>query len=100
MERARGQHCIESAGLGSDPNTLGSILGKNRSIWFSNRCISCTLYKGLTQLYGELYIANGVWEELNARGKRWPGSDETAAAAWIHRHAVQNQGLVNAYSAI
>jgi predicted nucleic acid-binding protein len=28
----------------------------------------------LHQLYGELYIANGVWEELNARGKRWPGS--------------------------
>jgi hypothetical protein len=26
-------------------------LGKNRSIWFSNRCISCTLYKGLTQFY-------------------------------------------------
>jgi beta-N-acetylhexosaminidase len=24
-------------------------LGKNRSIWFSNRCISCTLYKGLTR---------------------------------------------------
>jgi hypothetical protein len=48
MERERSQHCVESAGLGFNPNTLGSILGKNRSIWFSNRCIIYTLYKGPT----------------------------------------------------
>ena len=27
----------------------------------------------LHQLYGQLHIAQGVWEELNAEGQRWPG---------------------------
>src|SRR2546430_12635648 len=48
MERKGRQHCVKSAGIGFDPNTLGSILGKNRSIWFSNRRIIYTLYKGPT----------------------------------------------------
>src|SRR5918999_1171771 len=48
MERERRQYCVEPAGVGFDSNTLGSILGKNRSIWFSNRRIICTLYKGPT----------------------------------------------------
>ena len=29
----------------------------------------------LYQLYGQVYIARGVWEELNAGGTRWPGSE-------------------------
>src|SRR5205823_3282861 len=48
MERKGRQHCVKSAGIGFDPNTLESILGKNRSIWFSNRRIIYTLYKGPT----------------------------------------------------
>ncbi len=48
----------------------------------------------LRRLYSELHIADGVWEELNAGGQRWPGSDEVAAAVWIHRHSVQDQPLV------
>jgi len=48
------------------------------------------------QLYGRLHIAEAVWEELNARGQRWPGRDEVAAADWIERHTVQNQALVTA----
>jgi len=48
------------------------------------------------QLYGVLHIAEGVWEELNARGQHWPGRDEGAAADWIERHPVQNQALVTA----
>ncbi len=48
------------------------------------------------QLYGRLHIAEGVWEELNARGQHWPGRDEVAAADWIERHTVQNQALVTA----
>src|SRR5205823_5438520 len=48
MERKGRQHCVKSAGIGFDPSTLGSILGKNRSIWFSNRRIIYTLYKGPT----------------------------------------------------
>lgn len=50
----------------------------------------------LHQLYGRLHIAEGVWEELNARGQHWPGRDEVAAADWIERHSVQNQALVTA----
>ncbi len=37
----------------------------------------------LRLLYGKLYIAKAVWDELNAYGKRWPGGDEVAAAAWV-----------------
>jgi predicted nucleic acid-binding protein len=34
----------------------------------------------LHRLYARLYIAEGVWDELNAQGKHWPGRDEVAAA--------------------
>ncbi len=50
----------------------------------------------LRRLYARLHIAHGVWDELNAEGKRWPGRDEVAAADWIERHAVHNQALVTA----
>ena len=50
----------------------------------------------LRHLYENLHIAEGVWAELNAEGKRWPGRDEVAAADWIERHTVQNQDLVTA----
>jgi predicted nucleic acid-binding protein len=50
----------------------------------------------LHELYGEVHIADGVWQELNAREQRWPGRDEVAAANWIERHTVQNQALVTA----
>jgi predicted nucleic acid-binding protein len=50
----------------------------------------------LHRLYSELHIAYGVWDELNAGGKRWPGRDEVATADWIQRHAVQNRDLVTA----
>ncbi len=48
----------------------------------------------LHQLYGQLHIAEGVWGELNAGGKSWPGRDEVAAASWIERHKVANHPLV------
>jgi len=50
----------------------------------------------LRHLYGRLHVAQGVWEELNAKGQSWPGRDEVAAADWIERHTVQNQALVTA----
>ena len=50
----------------------------------------------LHHLYGELHIASGVWDELNAGGRRWPGCDEVANAGWIQRHHVQNQAVVAA----
>jgi len=34
----------------------------------------------LHSLYDKLYIAEAVWDELNANGKHWPGRDEVAAA--------------------
>ena len=50
----------------------------------------------LRLLYGRLHIAEGVWDELNAQGQRWPGRDEVAMADWIERHPVQNHTLVTA----
>jgi len=50
----------------------------------------------LRHLYAELHIAPGVWEELSAGGKRWPGCDEVVVANWIESHPVQNQALVMA----
>jgi len=50
----------------------------------------------LRRLYGQLHIAEGVWEELHAEGQRWPGRVEVAGADWIERHAVQNRPLVTA----
>jgi hypothetical protein len=50
----------------------------------------------LRQLYLRLHIAEGVWDELNAKGLRWPGSELVAAADWVDRHAVKNEPLVAA----
>ena len=48
----------------------------------------------LKSLYGELYIADAVYQELNAQARSWPGWDEVMAARWIHRQTVQNHLLV------
>lgn len=50
----------------------------------------------LHRLYGKVSIAQAVWDELNADGRRWPGRDEVAAADWIERYEVQNQSLSTA----
>ena len=50
----------------------------------------------LRQLYAQLHIAEGVWDELNAKGLRWPESESAAAADWVERHAVKNEPLVAA----
>jgi predicted nucleic acid-binding protein len=50
----------------------------------------------LRRLYGELLIAEAVWEELNAGGQAWPGREEVAGATWIMRRAVVNRPLVTA----
>ena len=50
----------------------------------------------LQKLYGQLHIATGVWEELNAFEKPWPGAQEVFDAAWITQHEVENQTLVTA----
>lgn len=48
----------------------------------------------LRKLFGELHIADGVWEELNKGGLRHPGSFEVESASWIQRHEVRDQNLV------
>jgi hypothetical protein len=50
----------------------------------------------LRVLYGRLHIADGVWQELNASGQRWPGCSEVADADWIERPTVRDQMLVTA----
>ena len=50
----------------------------------------------LRSLYGQLRIAEAVWDELNAEDRAWPGCAEVAAAHWIERRAVQNRSLVMA----
>lgn len=36
----------------------------------------------LRRLYTEIHIADGVWDELNVEGKRWPGADNVAASGF------------------
>lgn len=50
----------------------------------------------LGSLYPCLLIAEGVWDELNASGRYWPGRNEVAASDWIERRQVRNQPLVRA----
>lgn len=50
----------------------------------------------LRRLYSHINIPEGVWDELNAMGKTWPGSQEVAASDWVHRHTVKNNFLVRA----
>jgi predicted nucleic acid-binding protein len=48
----------------------------------------------LRRLFEQIAIPEGVWTELNAYGKRWPGSLEVESAVWIKRYAVKDQRLV------
>ncbi len=50
----------------------------------------------LGQLYTEIHIPEGVWEELNAGPVRWPGRESVAAADWVECHGVKNELLVTA----
>lgn len=48
----------------------------------------------LERLYEQVYIPEGVWEELNAFGRPWPGSNEVAEASWVELHQVDNRDLI------
>lgn len=50
----------------------------------------------LRSLFSEIFIAEGVWDELNAENQKWPGSEEVATADWVHRKRIKNFPLVNA----
>lgn len=49
-------------------------------------------FRLLQLLYPEIYIADGVWKELHAYGREWPGAGEVAQADWIRRSAVNRKG--------
>ena len=51
----------------------------------------------LKKLYGSIYIAEGVWTELNAKNQSWPGSDEVERASWVKRKKVKHQIVVAAF---
>jgi hypothetical protein len=48
----------------------------------------------LRQLHAHIHIPSGVWTELQAGGRRWPGWEDVATAAWIERHDVADRHLV------
>jgi hypothetical protein len=48
----------------------------------------------LERLFGRLYIAEAVRDELTAGGQDWPGRAEVATASWVECRAVQNRLLV------
>jgi predicted nucleic acid-binding protein len=52
----------------------------------------------LQDLYGQLHIPEGVWNELNAGDIHWPGRAEVASVPWIHRHTIRNPLAVQAFS--
>jgi predicted nucleic acid-binding protein len=54
------------------------------------------LFDLLHRVYGELHIAEGVLQELNAHGRRWPGRDEVEGVGWVMRHDVKDRALVTA----
>lgn len=47
----------------------------------------------LRKLFGEIHIAQGVWEELNWGGRRHPGSQEAENASWVHRREVSDRAV-------
>jgi len=50
----------------------------------------------LETLFGQIVIADAVWQELNAGGHHWPGRNEVQAATWVSRHRANNQTLITA----
>lgn len=48
----------------------------------------------LQHLYGQIIIAQAVYDEIVVQGVGLPGSSEVQAAAWIVKETVKNQALV------
>ena len=48
----------------------------------------------LRKLYNTVYIADGIWVELNAKNQIWPGNQNVEHASWITRKTVTNQTAV------
>ena len=50
----------------------------------------------LQALFGEIYLATGVLNELSFGGGNWPGAMEVGSASWVHVKAVSDRPLVDA----
>lgn len=50
----------------------------------------------LRDLYKELIIPEGVWQEVVVEGAGQPGADVIGSAVWIRKQAVKNRELVQA----
>jgi hypothetical protein len=50
----------------------------------------------LEAIFGEIQLAEGVWDELGQGGRDWPGRREVARSQAFHRHIVQNVAFVKA----
>lgn len=48
----------------------------------------------LRDVFAQISIPVGVWNELNAKGQKWPGQDDVASADWVQRIEVTDQALV------
>jgi hypothetical protein len=47
-------------------------------------------FSRLDRVYGELRMAEAVWQELNGVGYAWPGRDAVAHTDWIMLQSVTN----------
>jgi predicted nucleic acid-binding protein len=52
----------------------------------------------LRELFGQIHISDGVYEEVVVRGKGRPGETEVTGAPWILRHTVADTGPLAARS--
>jgi len=82
-ETPRGRLLRRGAASLSDAELLSILLHTNKGT-----------AHGLLDLFGDIHIAEGVWNELNADGEPHPGSREVNSAAWVYRHAVKDQPLI------
>lgn len=48
----------------------------------------------LPRLFQTILIPTGVWRELQAPERTWPGKTTLATATWLEKQDVQNQALV------
>lgn len=70
------------------------IVVSNTSPLTSLAAINC--FHLLHVLYERITIADGVWAELNAFDRSWPGRNAVAKAAWIDIIKPQNQQAITA----
>lgn len=50
----------------------------------------------LYDLFEEIRIPEGVWRELNAKDRKWPGQAEVASAEWVKSQPVMDEVFVKA----